>query len=115
MTQHDHTMLRIGRASDMLGQPATIEVTNVAVRFDDRSAFLGIIAMREEQITKFGHTAEQDAKLPEGFLIREASKRLTMATEELQFGKGHDRAIKQLERSAALSIAAIARLKGETP
>lgn len=111
--KQDHTMLRIGRATEMLPRSQDYAVTNVAVRFDDRAAFLGIIAMREEQITKFGHTAEQDAKLPGDYLIREAMKRQTMAIEDLQFGKGNDRAIKQLERSAALTIAAITRLKGE--
>lgn len=104
--------LRMGRASDMLAPHEMPDITNVAVRLHDRPAFLGIIAQREEQIEKFGHTPEKDASEPAIHLPKQVARYAQDAVEELQFGRDRRaQAIKKLERTAALAIAAIGRLK----
>lgn len=106
--------LRMGRASDLMAEKHMPEITNVAVRLHDRAAFLGIIAQREEQIDKFGHTPERDATEPAIHLPKQVARYAQDAVEEIQFGRDRRaQAIKKLERTAALAIAAIGRLKEE--
>lgn len=127
MGAHDHTMpeLRIGKASDIAAERAKrakqdrhpLEshcVTNIAVRSDDVPAFLGIIAAREEQIERFGHTAEADANAPAAHLPKLAGRYAMDAVEDLQFNRPRHQVIKKLERSAALALAAIALLSPDT-
>jgi hypothetical protein len=77
-------------------------------------ALKAVLEMRIEQIVKYGHTVENDAMLPLLWLPRQAADYARIACDRVGV-TGKDRnlnaAIKALVRSAALSLAAIDRIK----
>lgn len=98
-------VFNIGRASDQLPLARLDEA--------DRASLARIAAERRRQVEDFGHTADHDAKLPACTLPKSARSYIDAAIEDLQFGHGPQRAITRLEKSAALILAAIARLHQE--
>ena len=74
-----------------------------------------ILAQRTRQIVDFGHTPEQDARLPAAHLPKQARAYLEGAIDELMFQKPGwlNRAHLKLAKGAALTIAAMERLERE--
>lgn len=75
-----------------------------------------VMAMREEQILKFGHTPARDALRPVHYLPKQARGYLDHAIDELTIGpEGWEaRARKRLIRAAAMILAAIDRLDADS-
>ena len=84
-----------------------IEVTNVAVRVEDRAAFLAIIAEREAQILNADPARSMAGK------ALEAATSAHAATEALTTDCPPDLAIAHLETVAAITIGLLADLKGK--
>lgn len=80
-------------------------------------AMARVLATRMDQIARWGHTPDQDARLPLVTLPEHARAYVVAAVEDLQFGgrskKGRDRALHNLERAGAMILAAIDRLQAE--
>lgn len=81
------------------------------------TAMARVMAMRMDQIARWGHTPEDDLRLPQIALPEQARVYVTAAIEDLQFAgrthKGREKALHNLERAGALILAAIDRLLAE--
>lgn len=82
------------------------------------TAMARVLAMRMDQIARWGHTPEDDLRLPQVALPEQARVYVIAAIEDLQFAgrthKGREKALHNLERAGALILAAIDRLMAET-
>jgi len=102
--------LRIGRNSQMVDY----DVSNLAVRDDDRPAFLGVIAAREKMIEVNTAWPEKGNQVQLGMnWSRDAACYALNASSALKEDGDRAEAIKQLELTAAMAIAAITKLRGK--
>jgi hypothetical protein len=110
MSHHDHKLpsMRIGRASEMLPGDMLQGVLPI-----DMEALERIVAIRHDQIEKHGHTPESDAALPVDHIPEAVKRYAHRAWNRLHNNGSRQLAIGELERCAALCLAAIARLKQE--
>lgn len=121
MSHHDHTIssLRIGRASEMIGASSSAAIGQFegdilqGVLPFDMEALERIVAIRHEQIEKHGHTPESDAQLPIDHIPLAARRYAQKAYDRLHNNGSPKLAIGELERCAALCLAAIARIRLE--
>lgn len=98
----------IGRASEMLfRRESDAEVTNVAVRIEDRVAFLGVISMREAQIAA-------PAKFAGLVDAVEVARYAEAAKEAISSGCPPELAIANLEACAAYAISLLTDLQGKS-
>lgn len=96
----------IGRASDMrLRSEGDIEVTNVAVRTDDRATFHGVIRTRESLVLAA-------AKISDSACAMEVVHHAQAAQEAIASGCPPELVIANLEACAAFAIGLLTDLKG---
>ncbi len=103
-----------GTDAGAAGPPAPASATSPLRAVED------VLALRGEQIHKFGHTSEKDAALPVDHLPREAKAALAAALDDIQFHRGgiawdetRPRVRRRLVKAAAMLLAAIDRLDME--
>lgn len=95
--------------------PTTDPLDDIALAVADAmgsKAWQDIVKARIEQITKFGHTPDQDDFHPMGELVRRSIKKLDQAKDNLSLG-GWDylgAARKRLVTAAAMLVAQIDRI-----
>lgn len=81
------------------------------------TAMARVLAVRMDQVARWGHTPDADLRLPLATLPEHARAYVVASIEDLQFSgrtkKGRDRALNNLERAGAIILAAIDRLLAE--
>ena len=91
-----------------VAKPVTPVATYVPVR-----ALEDMLAVRTDQIFKYGHTAEKDAARALSHFVRDIADATRAIGEDMQFNKGPDRMRRRLVKLGALILATIDRIDNE--
>ena len=97
-----------GAVAGGTGEPGPVPPPYVPVR-----AMEDILALRAEQIVRYGHTSESDAERPMALFALDLRDRAKAIHEALQFHQGADILRKRLVRTAALCMAMIDKIDAE--